>query len=144
MRIETHNKMKTRTEIERELRRKYNGYHPELWTDSERCELEAVKAANRALTGGRVSINLPAPSKVLSPEVDPALGVAAEILALFPQRTKAGRPKRASRYGFFVLGDGGDLFYYEPHHGVQEFHGNIIEDKFDEKELLDFFADFED
>ena len=74
----------------------------------------------------------------------PALGVAAEILALFPQRTKAGRPKRASRYGFFVLGDGGDLFYYEPHHGVQEFHGNIIEDKFDEKELLDFFADFED
>lgn len=132
--------MKTRTQIEKELKVKYNGYHPELWTADEKAEMEAIKAANREKTGGAVSVNL---APVEAPKIEAPK--ENDLLALFSERTKKGRPKLTTRAGFFWIGYKKELYYSEPKNDVLEYHGTLGEPYLATKEqVLEFISEYQD
>lgn len=135
--------MKTRTQLEKELKAKYGGYHPELWTPDEKAELESIKAANREKTGGAVSVNL---APVVPPKTEaPTESTESNLLALFPERTKKGRPKLTTRAGFFWIGHENELYYSEPQNDVLEYHGTLGEPYLASKEqVLEFIAEYQD
>jgi hypothetical protein len=132
--------MKTRTQLEKELKAKYNGWNPQLWTAEEAAELAAIKAANRAVTGGAVSVDLtpPAVQQPIAPEAK------CEALELFTARTKKGFPKLNCRVGFFWVGYDNSLFYSEPQNDVCEFHGTIGKPGLQTRaEVAAFVSDFQ-